>query len=229
MVRKLAVVATLVLLSAVSANAAILSFTELNNQSVVPTLDTSGIVDLAFNFTPYAGSLTSQGIAFTNNTTTSTDGNISFGSSNGITVSGSNGGAWGTADIGGDNLWHTFVWTSAPAGAQLNISGLNAAKTYKAQLLYGDTRIEGFKFNTSVTTSASDSAAGVADWSNGTDALTSIVVRGVTSLTYSTTRAYTNGWGISALVVSEIPEPMTSIMLTSGLLGLLAYAWRKRK
>ena len=31
------------------------------------------------------------------------------------------------------------------------------------------------------------------------------------------------------LDISEVPEPSTLVLLASGLVGLLAYAWRKRK
>jgi len=38
-----------------------------------------------------------------------------------------------------------------------------------------------------------------------------------------------NGSGADYLRVTSIPEPSTVMLFVSGLVGLLAYAWRKRK
>jgi threonine dehydrogenase-like Zn-dependent dehydrogenase len=39
----------------------------------------------------------------------------------------------------------------------------------------------------------------------------------------------TNDLTVVHATISEVPEPATIVMLASGLIGLLAYAWRKRK
>ncbi|MEN6406813.1 MAG: PEP-CTERM sorting domain-containing protein, partial [Thermoguttaceae bacterium] len=35
--------------------------------------------------------------------------------------------------------------------------------------------------------------------------------------------------GVTQFTVAAVPEPATAVMLLGGLLGLVAYAWRKRK
>ena len=38
-----------------------------------------------------------------------------------------------------------------------------------------------------------------------------------------------NGYGLSTVEFQAAPEPTSMVMLITGLLGLLAYAWRKRR
>jgi hypothetical protein len=49
--------------------------------------------------------------------------------------------------------------------------------------------------------------------------------------TLSITTQYSAGYnvGMFGLAASTIPEPSTALLLVSGVIGLLAYAWRKRK
>lgn len=49
------------------------------------------------------------------------------------------------------------------------------------------------------------------------------------TLTWTGTAPNGGNVGVFAIAVSTVPEPATLILLPSGLLGLLAYAWRKRK
>jgi len=177
MLRKLLVLAVVVAvsLSAAAANASLFSLATLNNQATEPTLSSSGTLDLALNFTNAAGTLTRQGITFTNVTTTADPGpGIAYGTWGAITVAGMSrvigtpvATTWGTADVG-DDLWQTFSWANA-CDANVTVSGLDPAKTYQLEVLNGDSRNPTPPWNMGVvvTDSSANTLSGTSAWNNG--------------------------------------------------------------
>ena len=237
-------VVLVVSLSAVVADATLMSFTTLNDQATEPTLDASGNVVLAYNFTPSSGSVVDQGITFTDVTTTSSTSSITFGTTDGITVSGTQPGTnnWGNANLGGaGDPWKTFIWSSSGVGT-ITASGLNPAKTYKFQFLSGDTRSTTpadqdymggiFQFTATVADSSNNTLSGTASWNSwtgGSDQLSTVVAYGTTTLSYALSSPVSNGCSFSGVVISEVPEPSCAVILVTALVGLFCYAWRKRK
>jgi len=234
MLQKLfASLAVLLSWSIATANAEIVSFVELSNQSTVPTLNNAfGALDMAVNFTNTGGTTLSQGILFTN----APIGSGSFGTWNGISVDGGAGTSWGTFNADSDP-WLSFAYITPSSNATVTVAGLSAAKEYQIEYLFGDSRHEysPFAYTTVVTDSLGHTANGAIEWNVAAEdappsyALSTITVKDTTSVSYAFTQTSAGGFGISGIVIRQVPEPSSLVLVLLGSIGLLTYASLRRK
>jgi hypothetical protein len=163
-------------LSAAVANAAIDSFTAANGTTgpnIPPTLNSSyGTVDVALNLG--GASLTYDGISFTGNTVTSASNTVLWATVGGISVGATTdvGATWNTATgiVSGSSTYNstfgTEAWSDKSGGGSfqtINISGLDAGKSYQIQLMHGEDRSIGNGFSYIGQLTATDSALNTAN------------------------------------------------------------------
>jgi hypothetical protein len=171
------------LLSAAGANATIDSFTVANGTTVPntpPTLDsTYGTADVALNLgNSSGGTLVYDGITFTNNSVTSATNTVTWATVGGISVGATTdaGAIWSLAinivpgsNGPGDiykNTYGTEAWSNKSGGGvfhTLNITGLDAGRSYQIQLMHGEDRSIGNGFDYIGTLVATDSALNTAN------------------------------------------------------------------
>ena len=226
-----------VMISAV-ANAAV-SISANYVGGTAPTIDsTYGTLEFALNM---GGSgLTRDGIAFTTAGTTPSgtpSGNIrtfldngGVGSNIDVVGTGAGGNTWGTTTItGGDALFHTVAYVNASAGYTIDLTGLDAGKSYQLQFLFGDGRT-GFGYTQTLTlsdllTPTPNTTTATVTYGNGSlgdeFAMLTAVVSGSTSFRLTAPGAPI----LSGLAVHSIPEPSAALL---GGLGLLALLRRRR-
>jgi hypothetical protein len=194
---------------------------------------TYGTLEFALNM---GGSpLTRDGIAFT---TAGTSGSATRtflsngGVSSTIDVVGTSisGSTWGTTTLGGgsDPLFYTVAYTNDNAGYTIDLTDLDASKSYELQFLFGDPRT-GFPYSRTVTVSDNIGSTNTALLSYGSAAtgdefaMLTTVVSGSTSFKFTSPNTGT-GIGaplLSGLAVYSVPEPSTALLGGFGLLGLL--------
>lgn len=108
----------------------------------VPTLDHSyGTLELAYNFGYSGPEISQDGIKFQSVTHPIVAAPV-YGTTHGITVKGSSGGAlpeFNVADLG-DDLWQTITYTERGDDLRLEINGLASEKFYQLQVLLGEPR-----------------------------------------------------------------------------------------
>lgn len=220
------------LLSASVAQAAV-SITGNYVGATAPTLDsTYGTLEFALNMG--GSSLTRDGVAFTTAGTSDAGGTRTFLLNGGVgpsptidVVGTSSGGAtWGTTPIpGGDALFHTVAYVNSNQGYTIDLTDLDAGKSYQLQFLFGDGRT-GFPYSQTVTVSdllAPTPNTATATVSYGSAAagdefaMLTAVVSGSTSFRLISPPAPL----LSGVVVHSIPEPSAALLGGLGLLGLL--------
>jgi hypothetical protein len=224
--------AVLAVLLSTSATQAAVAITGNISSATAPVINsTYGTLEFALNVA--GGPLTRDGIAFT--TAGATDvGLVRTFLSGPINVLGTTAatGSWATIDFGAaDPLFYTVAYSTNSVGYSIELTGLDVAKSYELQFLFGDPRTS---FPHSREVSVSDSLSlgpntSVATLSYGGTALgdefamLTAVVSGSSSFTFTspTTGSGTGGPVIAGLVVHSVPEPSTALLSGLALLGLL--------
>jgi hypothetical protein len=241
---RLTAVMAMVLCTVTAAQADLVSLTTLNGQSSEPTLDQSGTLVAAVNFTPNVSPTVNQGITFSNVTSVGSGQTITLGTWNGITLSATQqdlGFAmnWGMADLGvtHSDPWWTFLWPNNN-GAKITASGLDSSKTYQVQYMAADTRsgslgygTEAFLFHVTASDDSSNTLTGNWSWGANTYGLATAKASNTTSISLDCPYTWGHeGLGLAGVVIHEVvPEPSVLCLIATGLVGLLAYAWRKRR
>jgi hypothetical protein len=144
---------------------------------------------------------------------------------------------------GFDSLMREYLDSGYAGGSDVTIRGLAAGAAYKL-VLYGH-GAEDFRATTFTIGGVAKSTSFV----DGTNPRTSLA-EGSDYVTYSSVVADSNGQigihyaaayavhggatvndegSFNGLQISEVPEPSTLALCVAGMVGLLAYAWRKRK
>ena len=221
-------------LSAAAAQAAV-TITGNYVGAAAPTLNSAyGTLELALNM---GGSpLTRDGVAFTTAGTSDVGPVRTFllnggvGSTIDVVGTTSGGATWGTTALGGgsDALFYTVAYANDSTGYTLDLTDLDAAKSYQIQFLFGDPRTA-FPHSRTVTLSDNLASTTTAVVSYGGTtlgdefAMLTAVVSGSTSFKFISPNTGT-GTGaplISGLVVQSIPEPSAALLSGLGLLALL--------
>ena len=216
------------LMTGAVANAAV-SITGNYTGATAPIINnTYGTLEFALNM---GGSpLTRDGITYTTAGTGGTTPSRNFLTNGGVgatidVVGTSTGPSWGTADLGGDALFNTIAYVNDSKGYTINLTDLDAAKSYQVQFLFGDPRT-GYPYNQTVTVSdlltptPNTATATLIYGGAGTGndfAMLTAVVSGSTSFSFTSPPAPL----LSGVVVHSIPEPSAALLGGLGLLGLL--------
>jgi MYXO-CTERM domain-containing protein len=246
-------------MSALSANAAILAFSTANGTvgpNTPPTLNSSygDGVDVALNLgNSSGGTLAYDGITFTNNNVTSASNTVLWATVGGISVGATTnvGATWNVATniVSGSSTYNstfgTEAWANLSGGGNfqtINLTGLDAGRSYLIQLMHGEDRSIGNGFSYIGQLTATDSASNTANttlqFGDDNDAntfifgLVTLEVSGVTSvdINYPFRDALFPDAGVSdrdpslaGIVISSeaIPEPSAALLSGLGLLGLL--------
>ncbi len=144
----------------------------------------------------------------------------------------SGGASWGTTSLSGaDPLFYSIAYANSSQGYTIDLTGLDAGKSYELQFLFGDPRT-GFPYSRTVTVSdnlAPTPNTATATVSYGSSAagdefaMLTAVVSGSTSFQFISpiTGPGTGGPLLSGLVVQSIPEPSAALLGGFGLLALL--------
>lgn len=114
--------------------------------------------------------------------------------------------------------------------------GFNSTSWYNVMLVRNGTTVSAYiggKLNSSGTSSANIAAnqirfGSICDSTTGLNGAIDDIAVWNQALTVDQIKGIGEGT-LSPLAVAEIPEPTTFVLTATGLLGLLAYAWRKRK
>lgn len=222
----------------ITASAAQASVTIIGNYvgATAPTLNSAyGTLEFALNMG--GSSLTRDGIAFTAAGTDNTPSPQTFllnggvGSSIDVVGTTSTGANWGKTTLGGgtDPLFYTVTYANDSTGYTIDLTDLDAGKSYELQFLFGDPRNGDFPHTRTVTMSdnlASTATALVSYGKAGLGdefAMLTAVVSGSTSFKFISPNTG-DGTGaplISGLVVHSIPEPSSVLLGGFGLLALL--------
>lgn len=246
-------------LTQVPANAAIVSFTAANGTTgpnTPPALNNSyGTVDVALNLG--GSSLTYDGISFTGNTVTSATNTVTWATVGGISVGATtnSGATWSTATgiVSGSSTYNstfgTEAWSNLSGGGSfqtVNITGLDAGKSYLIQLMHGEDRSIGNGFDYAGRLVATDSSSNTAnldfrfgdenDSNTNVFGVVTLEVSGVTGvdILYPDRNAAPDPGSndrdpsIAGIVIQSqaIPEPSAALLGALSLLGLLR---RRRK
>lgn len=196
------------------------------------------------NFAPYqmalnfgGGNVTLNGVNFTGVTVGSSTPSPVVVATSPYTVQFSTtaGQTLNAANLGGNALYETEIYSSNNSPEQLLISGLDPATTYQFQFMHGDPR--GLTYNNG-TVSFTDSLANVVTQSltfgpggSGNEfALLRVTVSGSTSLLYSMPTAG-RGPSFSGLTIqaANAPEPASVAMWSVLGVAGVAIAWRLRR
>ena len=191
--------------------------------ATAPTINnTFGTLEFALNMGGSA--LTRDGIAFTAAGTTPAGATRNFLTSGGVganinVVGVSQGGTqtWGTASLSGaDPLFYTIAFAQGSVGYEITVTGLDAAKSYQFQFLFGDPRTT-FPYSNTVTVFDSSSNTATATLGYGSSsptdqfAMLTAVVSGSTSFKFRSFRGASGGGpGISGLVVHSSTVSVSS-------------------
>jgi hypothetical protein len=245
-------------LAANPAGAAITTFSSANGTvgpNTPPALNSSygDGVDVALNLG--GASLTYDGISFTGNTVTSASNVVSWATVGGISVGATTdvGATWSTATniVSGSSTYNstfgTEAWGNKSGGGNfqtINITGLDAGRSYLIQLMHGEDRSIGNGFDYIGTLVATDSAANTAnaglqfgdenDQNTYVFGLVTLEVSGVTGVDILYPERSAGGAGstrdpsLAGIIISSqaIPEPSVALL---GALGGLALLRRRRK
>lgn len=195
---------------------------------------TYGTLEFALNM---GGSpLTRDGIAFTTAGASDVAATRTFLSNGGVssaidvvgTVSAAS--TWGTTTLGGgsDPLFYTVAYANDSKGYTIDLTDLDASKSYELQFLFGDPRTT-FPHSRTVTVSDNLGSTNTALVSYGSTAagdefaMLTTVVSGSTSFKFTSpdTGAGVGAPLLSGLVVYSVPEPSVALLGGLGLLGLL--------
>ena len=115
---------------------------------------------------------------------------------------------------------------SAPSTWTYTINGLTNAKDYQVQVWVNCSIVGSFGESLDGTTVLnSNVSSGKGQYALGTFHATGTSQ----SFTYASSPGTSVFNLLSAIQVREVPEPSTIVLLGMGVMGLLAYAWRKRK
>jgi hypothetical protein len=145
-----------------------------------PTLDnTYGTLEMAINLgNGSGGTIDLDGITFTNNNVTSATNTVTWATVGGISVGATTdvGATWSVATniVSGspgpsslyNNTFGTEAWSNKSGGGvfqTINISGLDAGKSYQIQLMHGEDRSIGNGFDYAGTLVATDDNSNTAD------------------------------------------------------------------
>ena len=142
------------------------------------------------------------------------------------------------ASVGGDALFHKIVWSSDQNNFALNITGLDASRTYQVQTLYGESR--GNAFDGTITATDSWGNQTTTSLKNGPGnsptefAIATTVLSDSTSLDLALAKNQGYGPGFSGVVIHSIaavpiPEPATMCALGLALAGLGGYVRKRRR
>ncbi len=219
----------------VSVQASVISTSVINGSSA-PTLDNSfGTLDFALNL-GNGGALTRDGIAFSNVNATSGTGSINFYTSAPFSVDGTTSTTWGQASLGADALFHTIAFSGLNSPLTVDITGLDASRTYQVQYLFAEPR--GLTYNNGTIT-VEDSSTNTDTFSltfgpggSGNEfALATVQVSDTTSLSFDMPAA-SLGPGMSGLVVYSAdvvaPEPSSLALIIGGAAMLIGMRKRMR-
>ena len=183
--------------------------------ATAPTLDNAfGTLEFALNMGGSA--LTRDGIAFTAAGTNGAPSPQTFLSAGGlgaaINVVGTTGGdSWATHNFGGgDTLFNTIVYANSSQTYTIDLTGLDAGKSYQLQFLFADPRVGNFPYTG--TASVSDNLAPTPNTASATlsygktavgdeFAMLTAVVTGSTSFKFTSPNQGTGGPLLSGLVV----------------------------
>jgi hypothetical protein len=220
------------LLSASVAQAAV-SITGNVAGSAAPTVNnTYGTLEFALNM---GGAPESRdGITYTTAGTTPSGAVRTFLSNGGVgstidVVGTSTGPGWSTHSFGGDTLFHTIAYVDSNGGYTIDLTDLDAAKSYQVQFLFGDPRSD-FPYSgrtVTVSDSLANTDTAILTYGSGAAgdefAMLTAVVSGSTSFQFISPVSGTGSGAplLSGVVVHSIPEPSTALLGGLGLLGLL--------
>lgn len=133
------------------------------------------------------------------------------------------------------------IWINGSGTVPFGFSGLNPLNTYD---LYVYNTGNGasvylpaeFKLNGGATLAATGLDVGIApeNWVLGRNYVKFTGITGVSIASLTMTNGGLSPYdsavsGLQLVTTHEVPEPSTVVLLAAGILGLLAYAWRKRK
>jgi PEP-CTERM motif len=224
--------AVLAVLLSTSATQAAVAITGNISSATAPVINsTYGTLEFALNVAGIP--LTRDGITFT--TAGATDvGSVRTFLSGPINVlaTTAGGGSWATIDFSAaDPLFYTVAYSTNSQGYSIELTGLDVAKSYQLQFLFGDPRVT-YPHTRDVTVSDSPSLGpntSVATLSYGGTslgdefAMLTATVSGSTSFTFTSpsTGPGVGGPIIAGLVVHSVPEPSTALLGGLALLGLL--------
>ena len=190
--------------------------------ATAPTLDnTYGNLEFALNMGGSA--LSRDGIAFTAAGTTPAGSVRTFLSAGGleasINVVGTTGGdSWGSTTLGGgaDPLFYTVTYANSSQGYTIDLTGLDAGKSYQLQFLFADPRVGNFPYtgtasvsdNLAPTPNTASAALSYGKTAVGDEfARLTAVVTGSTSFKFTSPNQGTGGPLLSGLVVHSIAPP----------------------
>jgi hypothetical protein len=141
--------------------------------------------------------------------------------------------------------WYQWSTTAANPYASFTVSGLTSGTQYAIQIWLNDSRTDSNNYYTRTSTLSGISAADTTDTvmlkaslyssTSTTTNLGQYVIGTFTADATGSETIYVTGAGVSpsaqinAFQVRAVPEPSTILLLASGIVGLLAYAWRKRR